>query len=160
MNTANLTDTSLHEIFEKVGNESSIKEKVKILQAWDSPPVRAVLRGAYDPTIKWLVPSSRPPFTVNDAEDWGLAPLRLDVEIIKQIKNYVVRSRADGTWNEGMVTTQTRLEQLFIQLVEGLHATEVEIVFSMIKRKLPYKGVTSKLANQAFPGLIPEGKPI
>ena len=73
---ADLTDTSLHEIFEKVGSESKISEKVKILQTWDSPPIRAILRGAYDPTIKWLIPNSKPPYTPNDAEAWDLAPLR------------------------------------------------------------------------------------
>jgi len=155
-----MTDVSLHEIFEEVGKETKISEKVKILQSWDSPAVRAVLRGAYDPTIKWLVPNTKPPFTVNDVEDWGLAPLRLDVEVLNQISKYVSRQNSDGVWDTGIELQQTRREQFFIEFIEGLHSTEVEIVFGMVKRKLPYKGVTPKLANQAFPGLIPDGTPI
>ena len=158
--TPDTTDTSLHEIFEKVGNEKSIKEKVKILQTWDTPALRAVLRGAYDSSIRWLVPNTKPPFEPNDAEDWGLAPLRLDVEIMKQIKNYVARKTENGQWGQGYTgLTQTRREQLFIQMIEGLHITEVEIVFGMINRKLPYTGLTPKLVAQAFPGLLPDGTP-
>ena len=55
--------------------------------------------------------------------------------------------------------SQTRREQLFIEFVEGLHPTEAEIVFGMIKRRLPYKGLTEKLVKNAFPDLLPEGKP-
>lgn len=158
---ADLTDTSLHEIFEKVGSESKISEKVKILQTWDSPPIRAILRGAYDPTIKWLIPNSKPPYTPNDAEAWDLAPLRLDVEILKQIKKYVCRLQPNGSWDRGLkMESQTRREGFFIEFIEGLHPTEVDIVFGMIKRKLPYNGITPKLVNQAFPGLIPDGTPI
>ena len=158
---ADLTDTSLHEVFEKVAKVTKISDKVNILQEYDHPAIRAVLRGAYDPTIKWLVPASKPPFEANDATDWDLAPLRLDVEILKQIKNYVSRLQSDGKWDNGVrMESQTRREQLFIQLLEGLHSTEADIVIAMIKRKLPYKGLTPKLANQAYPGLIPDGKPI
>ena len=151
-------DISMHEILKKVEDEKSIKEKVKILQTYDSPPVRAVLRGAYDPTIKWLVPNTKPPYTPNDAEDWDLAPMRLDAEIFKQVKNFVCRLQPNGTWGRGTrMESQSLREQLFIQLVEGLHPTETEIVFGMIKRKLPYKGLTPKLVKNAFPDLLPEG---
>jgi len=159
---ADLTNVSLHEVFLKVGGEKKISEKVKILQSYDSPPVRAVLRGAYDPTIKWLVPSSKPPFEPNDAEDWDLAPTRLDVAVMNQIKNYVCRLQPDGTWGKGVaMESQVRREQLFIEFVEGLHPTESEIVFMMVNRKMTlYKGLTPKLVEQAFPGLIPNGTPV
>ena len=158
---ADLTNVSIHEVFEKVANVTKISEKVKVLQSYDTPPIRAVLRGAYDPTIRWLVPSSKPPFEPNDAEDWDLAPTRLDVAIMNQIKNYVCRLQPDGTWGKGVaIESQTRREQLFIEFVEGLHPTEAEIVFMMINRKLTYKGLTPKLVDQAFPGLIPNGTPV
>ena len=43
-----------------------------------------------------------------------------------------------------------------IKMLEGLHKDETEVVFGMVKRKLPYKGLTARVANKAFPGLIPE----
>jgi hypothetical protein len=154
-----LVHESIHEILEKVAKESSVKEKVKILQSYDSPPIRAVLRGAYDPTIKWLIPNSKPPFTPNEAEDWDLAPLQLSKEIMQQINRYVARLRPhDGRWDNGIaMRSQTHREQLFIEFIEGLHPTEADVVFGMINRKLPYKGLTSKLVNDAFPGMIPDG---
>jgi len=148
---------SIHEILNKISKETSVKEKVKILQSYDSPPIRAVLRGAYDPNIKWLVPNSKPPYTPNDAEDWDLAPLQLGTEIMKQINKYVAL-RKDNNWVVSVKTqTQTHRENLFIEFIEGLHPTEVEVVFGMINRKLPYKGLTPKLVKTAFPDLLPEG---
>ena len=150
--------TSMHEMLEKVGEESSVKEKVKILQSYDSPPIRAVLRGAYDPNIKWLLPKTKPPYTPNDADDWGLAPYHLGLEIMRQINKFVAL-RKKGKWVTSVaMESQTKREQQFIEFIEGLHPTETDIVFGMIKRKLPYKGLTSKLVDQAFPDLLPDGK--
>ena len=47
-------------------------------------------------------------------------------------------------------------ERLFIEMIEKLHEDEVKLVFSMLQRKLPYKGLTARVANKAFPGLIPK----
>ena len=57
--------------------------------------------------------------------------------------------------SQGRDLTTLRREQLFIQLLEGLHPSEAEILLSIIKKRLEYKGLTSKLVNQAFPNLIP-----
>ena len=47
-------------------------------------------------------------------------------------------------------------ENQFIQLLEGLHPTEAKLLLNVVKKKLPYKGLTSRLVNQAFPNLLPE----
>ena len=59
---------------------------------------------------------------------------------------------------QGKDLSKTRREQLFIQLLEGLHVSEAEILLSMVKKKLNYKGLTAKLSNKAFPNLIPEDR--
>ena len=151
-------NVSVHEILDKVAKEASVKQKVKILQSYDSPSIRAVLRGAYDPTIKWLVPNSKPPYTPNEAEAWDLAPLQLGVEILKQINKYVALRKNDQWVVSVKTQSQTHRENMFIEFIEGLHPTEVDVVFGMINRKLPYKGLTAKLAKDAFPNLIPDGK--
>jgi hypothetical protein len=150
---------SVHEILDKVAKEASVKQKVKILQSYDSPSIRAVLRGAYDPAIRWVVPNTRPPYTPNDAEDWDLAPLQLGAEILKQINKYVALRKNDQWVVSVKTQSQTHRENMFIEFIEGLHPTEVEVVFGMINRKLPYKGLTPKLVKDAFPDLLPDGKP-
>ena len=56
---------SLHEIFEEVGSKTKISDKVSILQHHSSDGVKAILRGAFDTRIDWLVPNSPPPYTPN-----------------------------------------------------------------------------------------------
>ena len=58
--------------------------------------------------------------------------------------------------NQSRNLTQVQRENHFIQLLESLHESEAEILKNVIKRKLPYKGLTPNLVNQAFPNLLPE----
>ena len=57
--------------------------------------------------------------------------------------------------NQSRNITQVQRENHFIQLLEALHQTEAELLKNVIKRKLPYKGLTPNLVNQAFPNLLP-----
>lgn len=50
----------------------------------------------------------------------------------------------------------TRREQLFIQFIEGLEPEDAKLMCSVKDKKIPYKGITAKLVNTAFPGLILE----
>ena len=151
-------DSSLHEILDAIGKETKISNKVEMLQYFEGPGLFGVIRGAYDPTIKWLVPDSTPPHTPNDAEAWDLAPLRLEQAIHSlTMKSFIARKNVEGKWDALPGLTQVRREQQFIELIESLHPTEVKVLFGMVNRKLPYKGVTPKLIEKAFPGLLPEG---
>ena len=146
-------DKSLHELFTEVEETKSPVEKAEILKHHESDGLKAILRAAFDDRIGWSLPTTRPPFELNDAPDWDLADLRLEQEAMKLGRFATV---------DGKTTTQSRdipnlrREELFIQLLEGLHPTEVEIMLSLLKKKLNYKGLTAKVANRAFPNLIPD----
>ena len=43
----------------------------------------------------------------------------------------------------------------YFRIMKQLHTSEAEILLSMVKKKLNYKGLTAKLSNKAFPDLIP-----
>ena len=44
-------------------------------------------------------------------------------------------------------------ERLFIGMLEGIHPKDAELVVGMINKKPP-KGVTRKLVEETFPGLL------
>ena len=44
-------------------------------------------------------------------------------------------------------------ESIFIGLLEGIHPADAEVVLDMIAKKPP-KGITKKLAEEAFSGLL------
>jgi hypothetical protein len=51
---------------------------------------------------------------------------------------------------------QIRREFLFIQLLETLSPKEAQLMASVKDKKLPFKGISEKLVQEAFPGLINE----
>ena len=58
----------LHEIATKVNNAKDKPRKLKVLQEHDSVSLRQILKGAFDPKIKWLLPVDADiPYTKNDA---------------------------------------------------------------------------------------------
>ena len=66
------------EIAMKVNNAKDKPRKLKVLQDHDSVALRQVLKGAFDPSIKWLLPKGDVPYKVNDA------PLGTDHTILSQ----------------------------------------------------------------------------
>ena len=144
---------SLHEIFEEVGKVTKISDKVSILQDHESDGVKAILRGAYDSRIDWLVPNTPPPYTPNESPSFDLADSKLEIAAMELGK--FANFNGNPT-NQSRNISQIQRENHFIQLLESLHESEAEILQNVIKRKLPYKGLTPNLVNQAFPNLLPE----
>ena len=144
-------ERSLHEIFTDVAEESSINKKVEILKDNDSQGLQVFLRCVFDDKIAWLVPDSKPPYEPNDAPEWDLSDMKLEQEVLK-IGRFI---QVDGqTPTQGRDLTKTRREQLFIQLLEGLHTTEAGLLLSGVKKKIKYKGLTKRVVQKAFPDLI------
>ena len=144
-------ERSLHEIFTDVHEETSFAKKAKILKDNDTAGLRHLLRATYDDGVRWLVPSTTPPFEPNDAPEWDLADARLEQEALK-IGRFI---QVDGqTPVQGRELTRTRREELFIQLLEGLHPTEANLLMSGVKKKIKYKGLTKRVVDKAFPDLI------
>ena len=144
---------SLHEKFEKIGKEKSIKKKQQLLKEYDTPGLRSILRSTYDDTIQWIVPDSRPPFELNDAPDFDLVGVNLENEGLKLGRFILVKGQVP---QQGLGLKKVKREQLFIQLLESLHSSESELLLNMVKGRLPYKGLTVGLVNDTFPGLIAE----
>ena len=144
-------EVSLHEIFTDVAKETSINKKSEILKENDSQGLQIFLRCVFDDKITWLVPDSKPPYEPNDAPEWDLADMRLEQEALK-IGRFI---QVDGqTPIQGRDLTRTRREELFIQLLEGLHPTEANLLLSGVKKKIKYKGLTKRVVQKAFPDLI------
>ncbi len=148
-------EISFHELFNQVGKEKSINRKSEILQENDTRSLQVFLRCVFDDSVTWLVPNTKPPYEPNDAPAWDLADMRLEQEMMK-IGRFIL---VDGQpTQQGKDLTKTRREQLFIQILEGLHPTEADLLMSCVKKKLTqYKGLTKRVVQKAFPDLISEG---
>ena len=73
MNTMASTSGSgkllMHEILTKVNNAKDKPKKIAVLKENDSPGLRRVIKGSFDPNIKWDLPEGTPPFIANEAPE-------------------------------------------------------------------------------------------
>ena len=134
--------TLFSEIATRVNNAKDKPRKLRVLQENDSVALRQVLKGAFDPKIKWLLPTGDVPYNVNEA------PLGTEHTLLSQEAKrlYLFTEGGDST------ISQTKREMLFIQLLEGLSAEEAEFLISVKDQKVNnvYKGFTANLVKEAF----------
>jgi len=128
--------TSIPQIFDEVEKAGSKEAKIKTLRAYDHPILKGMLQINFDPNVKMNLPEGE--------------------------SNLFVEFRRFYIWLQDDINlTRGRKEQLFIQLLEGIHWTEAEAVCLAKDRKLQtkYKSLKEDLIREAFPGLLPN-KPI
>jgi len=121
---AGSTAPMLSEILKKVSDAKDKASKISILKENDSVSLRQVLKGAFYSKIQWDLPTGNPPYTENDAPA--------------------------GT--EHTATSRTKKENMFIQMLEGLHAEEAKLLLNVKDKKLSkvYKGLTESVVKSAF----------
>ena len=131
-----------HEIFTKVNNAKDKAKKTEILRQHDSVSLRQVLKGAFDPKIQWDLPKGNPPYLPNEAPV-GTEHTFLESEA-KRLWHFV--QGADQN------LSKVKKETLYIQILEGLHETEAELLVAVKEKKLNnmYKGLTANLVKEAF----------
>ena len=132
----------ISEIFTKINNAKDKPKKVEVLRQYDSPGIRMVLKGAFDPKIEWDLPPGVPPYIANEAPA-GTEHTFLEVEA-RRLYNF-----AKGGNDQ---LNKIRKETLFIQMLEGLHADEAKVLIDVKNKSLnkTYKGLTSEMVKEAF----------
>ena len=132
----------ISEIFTKINNAKDKPKKVEVLRQYDSPGMRMILKGAFDPKIEWELPPGTPPYIANEAPA-GTEHTFLEVES-KRLYNF-----AKGGNDQ---LNKIRKETLFIQMLEGLHADEAKVLIDVKNKSLnkTYKGLTSEMVKEAF----------
>ena len=132
----------MSEIATKVNNAKDKPRKLKVLQDNDSIALRQVLKGAFDPSIEWLLPKGDVPYTPNDA------PLGTEHTVLSQEAKrlYLFTKGGDSS------LSSTKRETLFIQMLEGLCAEEAAFLVTVVNKKVNnvYKGFTANLVREAF----------
>jgi Family of unknown function (DUF6433) len=131
------------EFLEKVSKLKKKEEKVAALKANDSFVLRTILQGAFDPRIKWLLPEGDPPYKPNDLVDQ-------ENVLIKDARKlaYFVEGPYPGL-------KQVKREAMFIEMLETVAPADAKMLCAIKEKKLPWKGITVDIVNEAFPGFIP-----
>ena len=135
-------DALLTEILQKVSSAKTKKEKVDLLQEYNSQGLRSILIINFDDSLEFLLPEGEVPFTPNDAPA-GTEHTRLTQEYRGLYRFF----KGGDASIKGM-----RREQLFVQLLEGLHADEANMLVSACNKDLQSKyRITKAVVAEAFP---------
>jgi hypothetical protein len=133
------------EVIEKLKAAKSKAERVELLKNNDSLALRGILRMNYDKSLVLSLPEGVPIFKKSVVPE-GMG----DTTLKTSAKGWYV-------FVESLAPNmkQHKREQMFIGLLERLDSKEADILISAKDRKLEI-GLTKKVINEAFPGLIIE----
>jgi len=132
----------ISEVLQKVSNAKTKKEKIALLHKFKSPALQAILIWNFDESVISMIPDGEVPYTPNNVPE-GTSHTLLFLEY-KKLFNFVKGG------NDGL--KQTQRENMFIQLLEGLHEDESQVVCMTKDKTLGkrYK-VTRACVEEAYP---------
>lgn len=133
----------VYEIIEKASKAKTRAEKIEVLQSNDHWAVRDVLRGTFDDSIVWNLPGGTPPYEAAREESVPSNLLKRNGDFKYFIKG-----------GPGDELPAVKRESIFIRLIEAIHPRDAELLIFMINKRQLAKGITKKLVEEAFPGLI------
>ena len=132
----------ISEVLQKVHSAKTKAQKVKILQDNNTNALRSVLIANFDESVQSLLPEGEVPYQKNDA------PVGTEHTVLESESNKLWHFIVGGD----NTLSKTRKETLFIQVLEGLHKDEAELLCNVKDKKLHnvYKGLTPGAVKEAF----------
>ena len=130
------------EILTRLGKIKTKKDKVTFLKQHNTDALRQIIKASFDPKIKWALPFGEVPFIPNDAPE-GTEHNVLSYEA-RKLYHYIEGGNPQ--------LSQNKREMMFVQLLEGLHPDEEEIVVAAKDKLLhqKYKGLSANVVKEAF----------
>lgn len=132
----------IFEVLKHVSELSSYPERVAFLRTQDNGALRTILKYTLDPNIIWDLPESDPPYKPCPY------PGQENILMVEARRLYLFIRGGNPNLK------QVRREALYIELLETVHPEDAKLLNCAKNKKLPYKNITAKLVNEAFPGLI------
>tara|TARA_A100001391_G_scaffold161673_1_gene120616 strand:- start:192 stop:665 length:474 start_codon:yes stop_codon:yes gene_type:complete len=134
----------VHEIFELVSKQRSKAKKVEVLKEQRCDAITALLIWNFDDSVVSLLPTGEVPYEKNEV------PVGTDhTSLRKEWKNlyHFVKGGNDSL-------SKTRRESMFIQILEGLHPHEADILCLVKDKALTSRFKISKeVVSEAFPDI-------
>ena len=132
----------LSEVLRKVSNAKTKQEKINLLRKHNSNALRQLLIINFDDSVVSELPEGEVPYTPNDAPA-GTDHTRLEHEYRGLYRFFKGGAKLSGLKRESM----------FVQLLEGLHADEAELMCLVKDGQLTskYKRITKAVVSEAYP---------
>ena len=135
----------IHEILELVDEQKTKAKKVAILQEYRDDSLTAVLIWNFDESVQSALPDGDVPYKPNEV------PVGTDHTSLRREWKQLYHFVKGG--NDGL--NNLRRESMFVQMLEGLHPKEAEIICLIKDKRLTdvYK-VTLDQVKTAYPDIV------
>ena len=134
----------IHEILELAGKQRAKAKKVEILQQYENDALKTIFIWNFDETVISVLPAGDVPFNKNEV------PVGTDHTSLRREYKHLYNFVKGG--NDGL--SGLRRETMFIQMLEGLHPEEAEILCLCKDKRLGHKyKITYDVVKQAFPDI-------
>ena len=134
----------LSEVLGLASKQKTKAKKIQVLKQYESLHLKSVLIWNFDDSVQSMLPDGDVPFKKNDAPA-GTEHLHLAYEWKKLYNS--VKGGND-------ILRPMKREQLFMQLLEGLHPDEAEIICLVKDKNLKKKyKLTRAIVEEAFPDI-------
>lgn len=162
-----------YEVLDAVSKQRSKAKKVEVLQRYNDPSLRAILIWNFDEGVISALPQGEVPYGNNNEDNKMTGTLSEKIEDAVS-KMGEMGSTSLGSQDQGRTTirkeyksfynfvkggndglSSMRRETMFINILEGLHPLEAEILILVKDKKLSDKyKITKEVVSQAFPQIV------
>ena len=142
------SNKNIYEVFDDFKKAKTKEERLAVLRNNDSWALKNVLMGTFHPSINYVI--KKIPQYKSETAPAGLAYNHM-TDALGKVYLFV-----EGHPKVSPDLKMQRKEQLLIQILESLEKNEAEVFANMLKKDLKIPHLTAKLANEAFPGLLPQ----
>ena len=138
-----------HEVLELASKQKTKAKKIEILQEYESDALKSILIWNFDQTVISLIPEGAVPYTKNEV------PIGTDhTSLRREWKNLYHFVKGGNDKISGI-----RRETMFIQMLEGLHPEEAEIICLVKDKILEDKySITYDIVQKAYPDIVWGGR--
>jgi len=165
------TNPFIHEVLELVSKQRSKAKKVEALKAYEHDSIKSVLIWNFNPTVISMLPEGPVPY--GDGEDQQLFKGNLSDNLIKEAEGTgeaATRQDLQGQGRTSLRREWTKLyhfvkggndslngmrrESMFINMLQGLHPREAEILVLVKDKILTDKySITQPIVAEAYPDI-------
>ena len=166
------------EVFYLASKQRSKAKKVEVLKRYEDPSLKALFIWNFDETVKSVLPSGEVPYTGYDDQTTYSGTLTTKIsEEVRKMHETGSFSMGSGD-KEGHTTIRReyvnfyhflkggndalnniRRETMFINILEGLHPLEAEIIVLVKDKNLEEKyKITKEIVSEAYPDIAWGGR--
>lgn len=132
----------ISEVLQKVSNAKTKAKKIELLQQHNTDALRMLLIWNFDDSVISELPAGEVPFQANEA------PVGTEHTVLEKEARLLYNFVQGG--NNGL--QQSRRENMFIQMLEGLHKDEANVLCLVKDKQLGKKyKITKACVTEAFP---------